>query len=231
MTTNRLFLRAFLLPLAGLLFACAGKPPEVEMASWVPSAGSAQATGESCLSPLGLFANHGQISPISQNNYASPTLAEILFENKLAGYPIEAVRISQGDRPEQLLVKGVLGGEDLLTPLSSGVMDGDPIIPIATLTAVSEDCTDRWAHALVTKRLDSNMVSASVLYTGGTLMPLNEVSRLTLTLADDGALLIHVKERSYLLVALVIPVAINRDYWLRFSPYSDPLLQAQGGGL
>lgn len=155
-----------------------------------------------CLPPTGLFSDQGSSSSPADHN---PPLAAILFEDKLRGFPVEAIRISQGANATELVIRGVLGGVDLRKD--------------TRLSASEGNCSGRWRGELATGAVNSQLVSESILYTGGVIIPLSETNVFSLQLAEDGSLLVHLKVKATVLGALMVPVFFEDEYWLHYPIY------------
>lgn len=156
-----------------------------------------------CPVPSGLFANEGQ----SSDPEVTPVpLAHLLFLDHLRGYPVEAVQLTLLDDSETLVARGVLAGVPL--ERSREIIPGD------------EDCDRRWQVHTDSGSVDPQLRTEAVLVTGGLLVPLNEIYQLSLERADDGALLVNLKWRAWVLGALLFPMRMDQQVWMRYPVYA-----------
>lgn len=192
---------------AGLLTACAfnaGKSMRPMDWSRAPLVDAGDA--HRCPIPAGLFANEGQSS---DPDTAPIPLAHLLFLDHLRGFPVEAIRLSILNDSETLLAQGILAG----VPLESS----REIIPEA------EDCDSRWQVSTDSGAVDPQLRTEAVILTGGLLVPLSEIYRVSLEPSSDGALLVHLKWRAWVLGALLFPVRVNQQLWMRYPAYVAPV--------
>lgn len=154
--------------------------------------------------PTGLFSNQG----ISNDaKLKAPTLSSVLFENRLEGFDIDNVRFSLSRDGEELLIKPLVGSIELEAQLIlvSGREKGHP---------------DRWFLKSSKEYADASVATASVLYTGGMFMPLAAWRNYSFQLAEDGSLLIHLKERELVDFFYFFPVTMSDELWLRYPPFA-----------
>jgi hypothetical protein len=185
-----------ILPVA-LLSACATITPSRFPAAWALPAHQVQ---DECLAPVGDFSNIGIGDDPDQ---PAPTLASILFEDQLRGFPVESIAFSLAANGQAMLLDGVLDGVPLDRPVQVANSEGS--------------CQSRWRRSFQTQTVNSTLVTESVLWTGGMIIPVREINHVTLMLAADGALLAELQVNSWILGAL-IPVKLKNTYWLRYEP-------------
>ncbi|MDA0272588.1 MAG: hypothetical protein O3C68_04985 [Proteobacteria bacterium] len=155
-------------------------------------------TRDHCPAPVGVFSNSGTSNKPDEQ---IPTLASILFESQLQGFPVESVSFAMESGGELISVDGVLEGVPLNKPVQ--------------VTANGKSCATRWRRSSDTKTVNAGVVSQSVMWTGGLIIPIRETNHVTLLLAADGALLVNLDVAVWILGALM-PVKITHTYWLRF---------------
>jgi hypothetical protein len=165
----------------------------------------------SCAIPVGLFSNQGISNDLE---FSAPPLATILFDDKLAGFPVESIRISRSPDREQLIFRGVLAGV--------------PLKQHSAIKVKNKDCETSWGGVTDTGEVGATLRTGAILYTGGALIPLSEKYKYSLQLLQDGALLIHLEINSKVLGALVMPLSFSKKYWLRYDRLDDKL-DAQTG--
>ena len=158
-----------------------------------------------CSPPVGLFSNQGEHSIAGQE---APALASILFEDKLAGYPVESIRFELIDDGAVLRLAGVLEGVDLKQKRN---------IPVDLL-----DCERQAVGETSVGSVDATLKTEAVLYTGGFLFPLSDRYHFSLMQLEDGALLVHVVQRSRLVGAFFVPFTLNDEFWLRYDRWQEP---------
>lgn len=197
-------MRSMLLAFFALAQACTNTTPEPGFPPDWPL--PHELVSRQCLPPTGLFSNEGLNNDPGGHN---PTLATILFEDQLRGFPVESIRISQDADPDVLIIRGVLGGVELRRE--------------ARLVASEGDCWSRWTGELDTHEVNSQLVSEAILFTGGLFIPWSERNVFSLQLAQDGALLIHLRVKATALGALLLPIFFENEYWLHYPLYRlDP---------
>jgi hypothetical protein len=198
-------LRLMLMAFFALLQACTNTTPEPDYPPGWPL--PHELVSRQCLPPAGLFSNQGRSSDPKDHN---PTLAAVLFEDRLRGFPVESIRISQDADPDMLIIRGVLGGVELRRE--------------TRMVASQGDCRSRWTGEWDTDEVNSQLVSEAILFTGGLFIPLSERNVFSLQLAQDGALLIHLKVKAAALGALLVPIFFEAEYWLHYPLYRpDPV--------
>jgi hypothetical protein len=152
-----------------------------------------------CEAPTGTFNNSGQSNKPETSH---PTLAQLLFENGLAGYPVESVAISSQPNGD-LAVDGILGG-----------------VPLKMVKVVeyqqAKNCEARWPVKVPVDSIDGYGRTQALFYTGGLIVPLKEFNEINLIRAADGSLLIEVTNSAWILGALSIPFKVDNKYWMRF---------------
>jgi len=154
---------------------------------------------QQCPQPVGLFSNEGEIS---DPNATPVPLAHLLFDDRLRGYPVEAVRVSATAGTDKLVANGVLAG----VPLKAS----REIIP------TGQDCYTRWRLLVDSGVVDSQLRTEAVLLTSGVLLPLSEVFEFDLAPADDGALLVNIHVRAWILAGLLFPMRADQQFWMRY---------------
>lgn len=151
-----------------------------------------------CRPPIGTFFINGS-STDEQYNYR---LQEIVFADKLEGFPVEEVSIMEGVDSSELIITGILAG----VPLKQAVR----------VKAGQGGCDSRWPLRVDTGAVGSTLRTESILWSGGLVLPLNEINYIHLLRADDGALIIHVRNKAWFLGALSVPFKIENEFWLRY---------------
>lgn len=158
-----------------------------------------------CPVPAGLFTNEGESS---DTDVAPIPLAYLLFLDHLQGFPVEAVQLTAVD--------------DAGTLRANGVLEGVPLDISREIKPQAEDCASRWQVETDSGAVDAQLRTEAVLVTSGVFIPLSEVYRLTLELADDGALLVNLRWRGWVLGALLFPVRVDQQVWMRYPVYTVP---------
>lgn len=183
-----------------LVQACANSPGPLDYpVDWPLPMTSTDGT---CPLPVGRFANTGTSN---SPDHQTPPLAAILFEDKLAGFPVESIDIRHQPEADRLLIRGVLAGVELKQQ--------------ATIVPTGELCESLWQGTTPTGSVNATLRTEAVLYTGGLLLPLSEKNLFSLHLAEDGSLLVRLDVRGTALFSLLIPFTLKDEYWLRFTPY------------
>lgn len=152
-----------------------------------------------CRPPIGTFYIYGQSSKQSLQHLS---LADVLFEDKLAGFPVSAIQISQVPDSDNLQLRGVL--------------DGVPLQQSTQIVANDAKCSQKWFLKVSTGAVDARLRTEAVLYTGALIFPLSETNHIHLASADDQSLILHVKSVAWVLGALSIPIKFEEEYWMRF---------------
>ncbi|NHN36239.1 hypothetical protein G8764_02910 [Pseudomaricurvus alcaniphilus] len=190
----------FLFLLCGLLLACAQSPaPLAYPTGWYAPV---PADSDNCAVPEGLFSNLGASS---DPDFPAPKLASILFEEQLAGLPVESIRIRLSPDRQYLVFNGVLAGVMLEQQKYQ-----------KTIGLSAGDCEKSWQGESDSGVVGATMRTEALLYTGGVLMPLSQKYRYKLQLLQDGALLLHLQVREKILGAMILPLSFNEEYWLRY---------------
>ena len=194
-----LVLLVLLLWLAG----CSNTPEKLQVEpEWLLSY-RGQPVGEICLPPVGRFESAGVAS---REGAAVIPLPGLLFDDGLAGYPVEQVEIKTDEQNGALQMRGVLAGV--------------PLKNFRVLSVSQGRCEDHWSLVVDTGAVNASLRTAAVLYTGGLLMPLSEKFHIALIRAEDGALLVRVREVAWVLGAFAVPVRLEDEFWLRY-PLSE----------
>lgn len=151
-----------------------------------------------CPDPVGVFRVDGASSD-SRYNYP---LQQLLFSDKLAGFPVEAVRINRSAETDALIIRGIL--------------DGVALERAVTVRPASDQCELRWHLKVDTGEVDSTLRTEAVLWTGAVIFPLSEFNHLYLQRADDGSLMVHVRNQAWILGALLIPFTVETEFWQKY---------------
>lgn len=159
----------------------------------------ASTRGSRCPSPAGSYWVNGA----SSNDDFIHTLNELLFEDKLAGYPVEQVRIVELPDGKGLGITGILAGV--------------PLQQFTTVAPRAGECAKKWYLEVSTGEVDATLRTEAILWTAGLIIPLAETNPIYLFGAEDGALVLRVLNRAWILGALMVPFRVENEYWLRFA--------------
>ncbi len=165
---------------------------------------AAHPTDELCPLPTGTFLVKGT----SSNPDFPYDLDDLLFEDKLAGYPVYRILISEGKPNRSLVITGILAG-----------------YPLEKFQKIIEakglNCNEKWSFDISTGAINSTVRSDFIVKTAALIIPLSEKNYLQLHKAKDGALLVRVKSVSWVLGALSIPFKMEEEFWIRYGDENE----------
>ena len=191
--------------LAGLclLFtACATTRPAPE--SWsIPEAARHAAT------PSGHFANQGESS---HPTLKAPTLSALLFDNLLEGFDIDNIRFVPNPANDRLLIKPQV--------------QSNPLREERILEAIPQkDGSIAWTAKTPIAYTDGYTATTSILWTGGTIMPIVMWTRYRFYLDPQGNLLVHLTDKEIVNFFYLFPVPFKQELWLRYPAFIPPVDQ------
>lgn len=188
----------FFLGLALLAGCTTSRPTSKEWAV------SAMGNGDALVAPIGRFANHGESSVES---IKAPTLSALLFDDLLEGFEIDNVRFAEGEPTRQQVLIMPHVGEIALK--EKRLFEAEK----------RKDGTTVWTTKTKVSYVDGYGVTASVLWTGGALMPLAEWKRYHFHVAEDGALMVHLKKKELVNFFYLFPIPFTDEIWIRYPAY------------
>jgi len=186
-----------LLPLLFLATACA-TPYEKLPSSWKQPDSLEH---NNCGAPIGLFNNKGVSNDPDK---PAPPLLWLLLNGSIEAEKANYISFSQIDNGNLLLVayagRQQIGQSREIE--STGRNCGSRRWQIKTNGESYLGRTDMWA--------------ASLLWTGGAIIPLADWIVYTLTQGDDGSLVIEVAEKGSAIITYVFPIRFSHDHWFRY---------------
>lgn len=159
---------------------------------------------------VGRFVNVGTSS---DPKVEAPRLSELIFEGKVEGFEVDSIDFLGTDQVGRLLIQPLVGEI--------------PIPMRRFLDAERRKGEWVWTAKTETSYADGYVVTASVLWTGGMMVPLASWVRYRFHLDEDGSLLVHFKQKDIIDFFLFFPVPFSKELWLRYPAFSKSEAKAE----